>query len=495
MQDSSRPTERFLRLTTMRKFSVVTTPHDEHNGRPRTRVGPVKAALTAVSIVFGLAAIAMIAYSTYAAASTQSAMIERLLPSVVRITVHKLQNASEQGLEESYGSGFIVDRTGFIITNQHVVEGAYEIIVTLNDGVLRHAKLVGTGGDIDLALLKIEARSQLQPLVFGDSEALKVADEVFAIGNPYGIGTTVTRGIVSAVNRDLSRSPFDSYIQTDAAINKGNSGGPLVNGKGEVIGVNAAYYRGMVERGGSIGLGFAIPSEVAKAAIDLIRQFGYLKFGWLGVDGQTMTAEMAGALGIDYKTGAIIIAVRNDGPSAGLLEADDIILEVDGKKLLDMRMLQRAAVSALGKAVRLKVLRQNVEQYVVVTATERPFLRASPAPQSTTASGDINSFGLALTALTASRRRELAMSDDAAGVSIVSVAPISAAAEAGLSNGEVIESIQFHPMRTEKDVASALSALATKKQDFALIRVRSRDRTRFVVLHLIWEGPNSARQH
>lgn len=421
-------------------------------------------------------------------------MIERLLPAVVRITTHALsgdpKNPTEQ---EAFGSGFIVDTAGYIVTNAHVVKGAYEIIVTLNDGTIRHAKLVGEGGDVDLALIKIDAHHPLHALKFGDSGESKIGDEVFAIGNPYGIGTSVTRGIVSAVNRDLSRSVFDSYIQTDAAINHGNSGGPLVNGGGEVIGVNTAYYKGAAEKGGSIGLGFAIPSAVSKTVVDLIRQFGYPKVGWLGIDGQTLAPEMAAALGLEHVTGAILVAVRKDGPSHGGLEPDDIVLQIDGEKALDMRMLQRAAADAIGRPLQLNILRRGKERNVVVTPTERPGAAATPRTlASTKPAEDRSLFGLTLSELPQKRREELGMLNQNAGVIVAAVAPISAAAEAGLSNGDVIESIQLRPVRSRDDAAKAVESLRVERRDFALLRVRSRDQVRFLSLHLIWEGPHEA---
>lgn len=422
--------------------------------------------------------------------ASPSETIQRLLPSVVRITVHTLTGNAEDPAGESYGSGFIVDPNGYIVTNQHVVEGAYEIIVTLSDGMLRHAKLVGTGGDVDIALLKIETHHILEPVVLADSNETKIGEEVFAIGNPYGIGITVTRGIISAINRDLNRSAFDAYLQTDAAINRGNSGGPLINGAGQVIGISTAYYRGAIEKGGSIGLGFAIPSAVARTMIDLIRQYGYPKVGWIGVDGQTLTADMASALGLDHKTGAILASIRKDGPSIGLLQPDDIILEVEGEKLLDMRMLQRAAIRSIGLPIRLKVLRRNIERQVIVTPTERPASRANPSASSLDPkSVNGEKFGLSLLPLDENRRARLNLPSDAVGVYIGNVAAISAASEAGLVAGDIIESVQLGAVRTGAEVTDALAVLKNKGRDFALLRVRSRDQTRFVTLHLIWQGP------
>lgn len=439
-----------------------------------------------------VAFLVFLADPTCVVAASPAGMIERLLPGVVRITVHKLESGAERADAASFGSGFIIDRTGYVVTNQHVVDGAYEIVVTLNDGTIHHAKLIGTGRDVDLAVLKIEAAQELQPLAFGDSNEARIGDEVFAIGNPYGIGTTVTRGIISAVNRDLNRSMFDSYIQTDAAINRGNSGGPLVSGNGEVVGVNTAYYRGLMEKSGSIGLGFAIPSAVVKSLVDLIRQYGYPKIGWLGVDGQSLTTEMASALGLNQKTGALLISVRGDGPSAGLLEPNDVILSINDTELIDMRMLQRAAAGSLGRPVKLAVLRQDKLHQLIVTPTERPLPQAAITKHSYVASVEPGSLGLALSELSDSTRRELNMAANAPGVFVSNTAPISPAAEAGISKNDVIESVQLRPVYSANDVVSKLSAVAARNGNFAVLRIRSRDDVRFVTLHMIWEGPSQA---
>lgn len=426
----------------------------------------------------------------FANAAGSAEMIQHLLPSVVRITVHQLVDDAKAQDAESFGTGIIVDPAGYIVTNRHVVERAYEVIVTLNDGAIHHAKLIGDGGDVDLALLKIDSHHKLAAVVLANDANVRIADEVFAIGNPYGIGTTVTRGIVSAINRDLNRSPFDSYLQTDAAINRGNSGGPLVNSKGEVIGISTAYYRGPLEKGGSIGLGFAIPSTVAKTIIDLIRQHGYPRVGWFGVDGQTLNSEMASALDLPHASGAIIVSVRHDGPSVDALRPDDIVLEIDGQKLLDMRMFQRAAVGSIGKPVRLKILRERKEQQIIVTPAERPVARVTPAKTSSSDGlGNANPFGLTLAPLDEARRSELSLSKAAPGVNVENVASISASAEAGISKGDVIESVQLRPVYAKGEVVSALAELTKQRRDFALLRIRSGDRVRFVTLHLIWQGP------
>lgn len=433
-----------------------------------------------------------------ASASRHSGTIERLLPSVVQITTHALANAAERTNDQAgYGSGFIIDPSGYIITNQHVVQDAYQIVVTLWDGSVYHAKLLGSGGDLDIAVLKIDVHHTLQSMTFGDSNALKIGDDVLAIGNPYGVGTTVTKGIISAVNRDLNRSIFDSYIQTDAAINRGNSGGPLVNTSGDVVGVNTAYYKGPAENGGFIGLGFAVPSAVAKAAFDLIRQFGYLRVGWLGVDGQTLAPEMATALGIEHKTGAILVDVKSEGPSVGKLEASDIVTEIDGESLVDVRMLQRIAAVSIDKPLRLKVLRKGEERIVVVSPSVRGDARASRGQDQSSSTSAVNDklFGLSLDFLTDIERTKRGFSNDVTGVLVTSVASVSAAAEADLAPGDLIESIQLRPVRNPDEVVAVLGALRQEGEKFAVLRVKSGSRIRFVTLHLIWEGPNRARRH
>ena len=267
---------------------------------------------------------------------TTPALVRRVTPGVVSITTKSLveskpaavmAKASAQAdkkpdvsIRESFGSGFVIDPAGYIITNRHVIDKAYEIVVSLSDGRRYIANLVGEGQVVDLALLKISPPKPIKALKFGNSDKLHIGDPVVAIGNPFGLGTTVTSGIVSALNRDLSQSIFDSFIQTDAAINHGNSGGPLFNRRGEVVGVNTAYYAGSNTSGGFIGIGYSIPSSSAQEVAHLLRKYGYPKIGWLGLGVQTVTPEMKDAFGFKGEGGAIIAQINPDCPARDVVQ-------------------------------------------------------------------------------------------------------------------------------------------------------------------------------
>ncbi|MGD0143929.1 MAG: Do family serine endopeptidase, partial [Rhizomicrobium sp.] len=250
----------------------------------------------------------------------------------------------------SLGSGFIIDASGLIVTNNHVIDDAEEITVTLNDGTSLPAKVVGRDEKTDLALVRVKAKSPLPFAHFGDSDRARIGDWVIAIGNPFGLGSTVTAGIVSARNRDIAAGPYDDFIQTDAPINRGNSGGPLFDMAGNVVGVNSEIYS---PTGGSVGIGFAIPANMVRKVIDELRQFGETRRGWLGVRVQQVTSDIAEGLGLPGTTGALIADVTPDGPAAKAgLESGDLITGFDGKPIADQRALPRiVADTAVGKTV------------------------------------------------------------------------------------------------------------------------------------------------
>jgi len=288
-------------------------------------------------------------------------LAEHLLPTVVNIaSTQSVQGRSSDQMEEFFkkffeqhqgvpppeqrptsalGSGFIIDSSGYIVTNRHVIEGADEITVRLHDDTLLKATLVGSDEKTDLALLKVEADKPLPAAKWGNSEKTRIGDWVVAIGNPFGLGGTVTAGIVSARQRDINSGPYDEYIQTDAAINRGNSGGPMFNVDGEVIGVNTAIFS---PSGGSIGIGFAIPSSLAHNVIDQLRQYGEVRRGWLGVRIQTVTDELAEGMHLKKAHGALVAAVTEGGPAEkGGIEQGDVILEFDGRSVDEMRRLPK----------------------------------------------------------------------------------------------------------------------------------------------------------
>jgi serine protease Do len=273
----------------------------------------------------------------------------------------------EEQMQEatSLGSGFIVDKTGIVITNNHVVDGADDIEVYLTDGTRLPAKVIGTDSKTDLAVLKVEAGHDLPFVEFGDSDTALVGDWVMAIGNPFGLGGSVTLGIVSARNRDIQSGPYDEFIQTDAAINQGNSGGPLFDMSGKVVGINTA----IIARGGSsLGIGFAVPGNLAKPVIDQLEQFGETRRGWLGVGIQDVSEDIAASLSLPNTHGALVIDVTKGGPSEGQVHEGDIIIAFDGKPIERMRDLPRVvALTAIGKAVPVTVIREGGQQTLTVT--------------------------------------------------------------------------------------------------------------------------------
>src|SRR5690242_18908239 len=266
----------------------------------------------------------------------------------------------------SLGSGFIIDPAGYIVTNNHVIADANEVNVILNDGTTLKADVVGRDQKTDLALLKVNTAKPLKAVKFGDSDKLRLGEWVIAIGNPFSLGGTVTAGIVSARNRDIQSGPYDNYIQTDAAINRGNSGGPLFNLNGEVIGVNTAI---ISPSGGSIGIGFAVPSKTALPVIDQLKQFGETRRGWLGVRIQQVTDEIAESLKISPARGALVAGVDDKGPAkpAGI-EPGDVIIKFDGKDIKEMRDLPRVvADTPIGKQTPVTIIRKGKEETKTVT--------------------------------------------------------------------------------------------------------------------------------
>jgi serine protease Do len=358
------------------------------------------------------------------------------------------------------GSGFVIDPSGYIVTNNHVISGAEEITVRFHDDTELKAKLVGTDEKTDLALLKVESPKPIASLAWGDSDALRIGDWVLAIGNPFGLGGTVTAGIVSARNRVLEQGNYDDYIQTDASINKGNSGGPLFNMSGEVIGVNTLIYSN--NNGGSVGIGFAIPSGMAKNVIAQIREFGKPKRGWLGVRIQTVNDELAEGLRLPATKGALVANVTPGGPAekAGIKQGD-VILKFDGKEVDAMRTLPRmVAETPISKKVDVIVIRQGKEMTVQVVvgelteAAEQASLPGDTAPTAPPAAkeGKIASLGLTLSELSDALRQKFTLAPDAKGVVVTKVEDNSAAAEKDLHEGDLIVEVDQQAVATPGDV-------------------------------------------
>lgn len=375
----------------------------------------------------------------------------------------------------SLGSGFIVDPSGLIVTNNHVIEDADEITVTLNDGTNLPAKLIGRDDKTDLALLKVNPKTPLPFAKFGDSDHARVGDWVIAIGNPFGLGSTVTAGIVSARNRDISAGPYDDFIQTDAPINRGNSGGPLFNMNGDIIGVNSAIFS---PSGGSVGIGFSIPSNLVHEVIDQLRKYGTTRRGWLGVRIQQVTPDIAEGLGLSGTKGALVADVTPGGPAAkGGIENGDLILAFNGKPIPDSRTLPRVvADTAIGKTVNVDVLRKGKKQTLRVTvaklddgSSKAVAAKKSKAPAPN--AKEKSTLGLSLAPLDGETRAQYKLGKDVKGVVVTAVEAGSAAADKNLRAGDVIVEVQNQSVRSPDDVLKRVESdrKAGKKVELMLI--------------------------
>jgi serine protease Do len=317
-------------------------------------------------------------------------LVEKVAPAVVTVGTERTAPVRRPGdpqvrrglVPAGLGSGFVVDPTGLIVTNNHVIDGADQVHVTLADGRRLPARIVGTDERTDIALLQVEAGAPLPHVAFGDSDRVRVGDRVLAVGNPFGLGGTVTSGIVSARNRDIRSGPDAEFLQLDAAINSGNSGGPTFDVFGRVIGINTAI---LSPSGGSVGIGFAIPANQAKAVIEQLRTRGSVERGWIGVSIQPVTPDMVADLGLDRPTGLLVAQVTRGGPAmrAGL-RPGDVIVAVDGKEVETARdVTRKVAAAAPGTTVPLTVWREGQEKTLAVTvrSSEAPVARAAAAPR------------------------------------------------------------------------------------------------------------------
>jgi serine protease Do len=389
----------------------------------------------------------------------------------------------------SLGSGFIVDTAGIAVTNNHVIADADEINIIMNDGTKIRATLVGVDKKTDLAVLKFTPPAK--PLVavkFGDSDRLRLGEWVIAIGNPFSLGGTVTAGIVSARNRDINSGPYDSYIQTDAAINRGNSGGPLFNLDGEVIGVNTLI---ISPSGGSIGIGFAVPSKTVVGVVDSLRQFGELRRGWLGVRIQQVTDEIAESLSIKPARGALIAGVEEKGPAkpAGI-EPGDVVIKFDGKDIKEPKDLSRVvADTAVGKAVDVVVIRKGQEETRQVTlgrlddGGDKTVQASNKAQPEAEKPATQKALGLDLAGLSKDLRTRYKIKDSVKGVVITSVDSSSDAAEKRLSAGEVIVEVAQEAVTNAADVKKRVEQLKKDgKKSILLLVSNAEGELRFVAL-------------
>ena len=387
----------------------------------------------------------------------------------------------------SLGSGFIIDTSGIVVTNNHVIADADEINVILNDGTKIKADLVGVDKKTDLAVLKFKPPHPLTAVKFGDSDKLRLGEWVIAIGNPFSLGGTVTAGIVSARNRDISNGPYDNYIQTDAAINRGNSGGPLFNLDGEVIGVNTLI---ISPTGGSIGIGFAVPSKTVAGVVDQLQKFGELRRGWLGVRIQQVTDEIAESLNIKPARGALIAGIDDKGPAkpAGI-EPGDVVVKFDGKDIKEPKDLSRVvADTAVGKEVDVVVIRKGEEQTKKVTLgrledTDKPqpaSAKSTPEPEKPVTQ---KVLGLDLANLSKDLRGRYKIKDSVKGVVVTGVDNASDAADKRLSAGDVIVEVAQEAVANAADIKKRVEQLKKDGKKSVLLLVSNADgELRFVAL-------------
>lgn len=381
---------------------------------------------------------------------------------------------------QALGSGFVISEDGFIVTNNHVIEGADEIMIEFFSGEQLPASLVGTDPKTDIALLKVESDEALPFVAFDDSDEMRVGDWVLAVGNPLGQGFSVSAGIVSARNRSLSGS-YDDFIQTDAAINRGNSGGPLFNTDGNVIGVNTAI---LSPSGGSIGIGFSMASNVVSNVVDQLKEFGETRRGWLGVRIQDVTADVADAMGLASASGALVTDVP-DGPAkdAGVL-AGDVITNFDGTEVQDTRELVRiVGNSPIGEAVRVVVNRDGKTKTLLITLGRREEAEAAiPASAPVTEPIEQDVLGLTIAEMNDELREQLGLSGSAEGLVVKDVAEDSQAYEKGLRAGDVITEAGQQKVESLSDLEDRIADAKDAGRKSLLLLVRRADEPRFVAL-------------
>lgn len=425
--------------------------------------------------------------------------VKKVLPSVVSVSAAKVSaeppemmlalrgSPFEQFFKDTYrdggfdapksillGSGFVYDARGHIVTSAHVVENMTEVSVTLNDGTVVAGRVRGRDPKTDLAVIRVDVKSLL-PVTVGDSDKAEIGDPVLAVGNPFGLGNTVTAGIVSARSRDIQVGPYDDFIQTDAAINRGNSGGPLFNAAGELIGVNTAIFS---PSGGSVGIAFAVPSKMMTQVADALIRNGAVKRGRLGLDIQTVTPEIAKNLGMPKAYGALVAGVDpSSGAAKSGVKRGDVLLRFDGRDVLTMRELpRRAAQTPVGKSVSVTVWRDGKTVDLKLTVSELTEERAaSVLPRGKSESNaetlDISPLGVTVAELTAGTRQKYGLSKNAVGVVVSAVAPRSDAAVKGLRAGDVLVELDKKKLSGFQSVRDWLDTAAEMAQESAFVLI------------------------
>ena len=443
-------------------------------------------------------------------------LAEKLLPSVVNIsTTHKsMGRAVPNEMQQfkgtpfepffkdffndrhterevsSLGSGFIIDEKGIIITNYHVINKAEEIKVILSDDTVLEATIIGKDKKTDIAVLQVKTDKKLIPVEFGDSDKIRIGDWILAIGNPFGLGGTVTSGIISARARDIHFGPYDDYLQTDASINRGNSGGPMFNMSGKVIGINTAIFS---PTGGSVGIGFAIPTNMVKKIIADLREYGHTRRGLLGVKIQMVTDEIAESLGLDKAKGALVASVDKEGPAfkAGV-QNGDIIIEFDGHEIKEMRQLPRiVAETKIGKKIKIVVLRNGHEKTFNLKIGEMKEDEIELAGDikkngKTFLNGKkmIEPLGIEVSSLTKDIRLKFNIPDDIQGVFITEVAQNSDIAKKGIRKGDILVEVNQHKVNSPADIEKQLEAVKKSGRKSVLLLIVGKAGLRFVAVKL-----------
>ena len=480
---------------------------------------PFRAAALAATVVFGLAA--SVGTQARTAPESFADLAADLLPKVVNISTS--QTIEGRGFEmpqlppgspfedffkeffdrnpgaqqprsrraTSLGSGFIVDAAGFVATNNHVIQDADEITVILHDGTRLKAELVGRDTKTDLAVLKVVPTAKLSAVKFGNSDKSRVGDWVIAIGNPFGLGGSVTAGIVSARGRDINAGPYDDFIQTDASINRGNSGGPMFNMQGEVVGINTAIFS---PTGGSVGIGFSIPSATAEPVIRQLIKGGDVKRGWLGVHIQGVSEEIAETLGLKATTGALVASVIKGGPAEKSgIQAGDVVLKFDGREVSEMRRLPRmVADTEVGKKVPVVVWRNGKETKLDVTVgqLEEDAKVAARGDQKGGKKGGegngttIGDLGLSVSEAGPRQRERFKIDKDVKGVIVTAVDEGGPAAEKGIVPGDIIVEVGQQEVKKPADVTARLQEAKKAGRKSVLLLVEGQGGLRFVAVRI-----------
>jgi serine protease Do len=390
----------------------------------------------------------------------------------------------------SMGSGFIIDAQGLIVTNNHVVEGAEAIQVHMQDNTILKAELVGRDPKTDLAVLRVKSNNPLPFVTMGDSDKLRIGEWVMAIGNPFGLGGSVSLGIVSARNRDINAGPYDDFIQTDAAINKGNSGGPLFSLDGQVMGINTAIFS---PTGGSVGIGFSVPANTAKGVVDQLIKYGETRRGWLGVRVQPLTDELVESMSLPKNAGALVADVTEGSPgkTAGI-EPGDVITEFNGKPIREMKELPKAvAATDVGANVVVKVIRKGTEMTLNVTIGRledgEKKIAADEKKKDGTAPTTVTTLGMTASTMTTELRERFKVDDKVKGVIVTEVAQDGVAAEKEIAAGDVIMEAGGKPVEAAGDISKAIEEAEKAKKSSVLLLIAKGGKaseTRFIALKI-----------